>query len=168
MSTASISASDQARVEALAQCFERIAHTRMRDVPVQNPLLHVQAVGFARHRWGQEERLLGVLVTPWFMALLRLPLNAPAKALAVGHKLEVALGAQQFEFIGAHEENIGAYESCSLFSPMFEFADQAAAVVTAAEVLQQLRKPVALPDAPALPARRGFLIGRSAAQEARA
>lgn len=159
---------DLARVHTLEQCFERIAGTRMQGVPVQNLLLNVQAVGFARHRWGQDERLLGVLVTPWFMALVRLPLNAQADALAVGHKVQVTLGAQQFEFIGADEEGIGAYESCSLFSPMFEFADQAAAVATATEVLQLLRKPAPVPDAPAQPGRRGFLMGRSATGEARA
>lgn len=155
-------------MDALVRCFARIADTRMRGVPVQNLRLNVQAVGFARHRWGQDERLLGVLVTPWFMALVRLPLNPQATALAVGHKVQVRLGGQAFEFIGADEEGMGSYESCSLFSPMFEFADQDAAVATATEVLQLLRKPAPMPDAPAQPARRGFLMGRSRTGEARA
>ena len=157
----------QARVQALEHCFAHIADTRMRGVPVQNLHLRVQAVDFASHLYDGEERLLGVLVTPWFMGLVRLPLSTQAPALAVGHKCLLPFGAQQFEFIGANEAGIGAYESCSLFSPMFEFADQAAAVDTAAEVLKLLRQPAPKSDTPSVPGRRGFLLGRSATREAR-
>ena len=42
---------------------------------------------------------------------------------------------------GAHEaEGLGAWEQASLFSPMFAFADQPAAVATAREVMRLLRQ----------------------------
>ncbi|TXT38745.1 MAG: hupJ [Comamonadaceae bacterium] len=153
------------RVLMLEQAFAHIANTRMRDVPVQNLALRVQAVGFAAQ--AHDTALLGVLVTPWFMNLVRLPL-AQASILAVGEKAKRQVGTEQFEFIGAHEAGLGAFEACSLFSPMFDFADHAAALATASEVLALLRAPVPqVPQVsqvhrpPPVPSRRGFLLGRS-------
>ena len=159
------------RVQALAQAFERIGHTRMWGVPVQNPQLGVQTIGFeaAPGLDHVPEALAGILVTPWFMNLVRLPVAADASAkgwLAPGRKARRTLGCERFEFIGAFEEGLGAFEVCSLFSPMFEFANQQAAVATATQVLALLREPVAAPVASANvalpPSRRGFLFGRAA------
>lgn len=195
------------RLRTLEACFAEVAATRMHGVPVLHPGLVVQAVGFelqaealsavsagpatpAGPRWA-----CGVLVTPWFMNLLRLPLqplsaDAAAQAgwLAPGATAARTLGAHRLDFIGAWEpaggaQALGAFEASPLFSPMFQFADQAAAVATAQEVLRLLRQPAATapstPSAPsaspasapppqaeppsaALPARRGFLLGRRA------
>jgi [NiFe] hydrogenase assembly HybE family chaperone len=155
----------QARVAALEACFREVAAMRMAGVPVLRPGLRVQAVGLAA--WGDDAAVLsGVLVTPWFMSLVRLPLR-PASAdvsgawLAVGRKATRSLGGVQFEFIGSHEPGLGAFETSSLFSPMFHFADHDAALATAWEVLRQLRAgPAALAPEP-VPSRRGFLFGRA-------
>jgi [NiFe] hydrogenase assembly HybE family chaperone len=167
-----MSAWSQSRVQTLEQVFTHIAATRMQGVPVQNPALRVQAVGFAPQADPQGgEWLLGVLVTPWFMNLVYLPLavaSAGDAVLGVGLKASHQIGSETFEFIGAHEEGLGAFACCSLFSPMFEFASHEAAVATAVEVLNLLRAPVpAPPAAPVLnvqveatPSRRGFLFGR--------
>ena len=76
------------------------------------------------------------------------------------------VGNARFDFIAGHEAVFGSYEACSLFSPMFEFADPAVAAATALAVLAALREP-AVPALPrqqqpeaALAARRGFLFGR--------
>ena len=61
-----------ARVRALEALFERIAATRM----------------------------AGVLVTPWFMNLVWLPLDDTAPALAVRASRTRAVGHEQFEFLG--------------------------------------------------------------------
>ena len=154
----------QRRVLALEQAFTEIAHTRMLGVPVLNPALHVQAIGFLTEP-DDTDMLLGVLVTPWFMNLVRLPTRtfSPGnKLLAVGKKATRSAGHQSFQFVGACEAAIGAFEVCSLFSPMFEFADHAAAADTAGEILHVLRtpvKPTVNPTQP-LPSRRGFLFGR--------
>lgn len=142
------------RIELLERSFRHIANTRMAGVPVLHAALQVRAVGFAplpdEPGW-----LCGVLVTPWFMNLLRLPLVPladPAAATAAGC-LDVGRdaprvvfqsgGGQPLHFVGAHEDRLGHYEQCSLYSPMFHFADQAAAVATAAEVMKLLRDPPA-------------------------
>jgi hypothetical protein len=39
------------------------------------------------------------------------------------------------DFVGAREDELGAYETCSLFSPMLGFADQDAARAVAFEAL---------------------------------
>jgi len=162
-----MSAWSQSRVQTLEQVFAHIAATRMRDVPVQNPALRVQAVGFAPQADpAGGEWLLGILVTPWFMNLVCLPMDlarAGETVPGVGQKASRQIGNQTFEFIGAHEDGLGAFACCSLFSPMFEFADHAAAVATACEVLNLLRTPAPTPPAaPVLeaPSRRGFLFGR--------
>ena len=166
-----------ARVARLCHAFEVVQHTRMQGVPLLNPALRVEAVGFAAVEG--EGAALGVLVTPWFMNLVWLPLHADAaQALAVGVAAGTAagelwppgqarlreVGGERFEFIGADEETIGPYALCSLFSPMFEFQTQAVARATAEAVLAALRPaPAAGPGAPSAasaPARRSFLFGR--------
>ncbi len=164
-----MSAWSQSRVQTLEQVFAHIAATRMRDVPVQNHALRVQSVGFAPQADPDGgEWLLGILVTPWFMNLVCLPMDlarAGETVPGVGQKAKRQIGSETFEFIGAHEDGLGAFACCSLFSPMFEFADHAAAVATACEVLNLLGTPApasAAPAAPAVkaPSRRGFLFGR--------
>ncbi|HEY8904472.1 MAG TPA: [NiFe]-hydrogenase assembly chaperone HybE [Rhodoferax sp.] len=152
------------RVLALEQAFTEIAHTRMLGVPVQNPAIHIQAFGFHPDP-DDTDLLLGVLVTPWFMNLVRLPTQTHtlgSKLLEVGEKATRSAGNESFEFVGAFEPGIGAFEVCSLFSPMFEFADHAAAADTANEILHLLRTPVkpTTHTAQTPPSRRGFLFGR--------
>jgi [NiFe] hydrogenase assembly HybE family chaperone len=144
--------------ERLASAFRAIHATRMRGLPFVNERLAVEAVGF--RPWN--ERWLGVLVTPWFMSLVLLPADAPGarwQALKTGASAAYAFPAGVFEFIGGHEDAIGEFQSCSLFSPMFEFADQATARLAAEAAL------AALFDAPerarAAPvSKRDFLRGR--------
>lgn len=166
-----MNAGTQARVAQLEQVFAHIGATRMQGVPVLNGALRVQAVGFEVQDSEQPPVLLGILITPWFMNLLRLPLALDSAALAPqpGSKRGHVCGGQLFEFISGQEEALGSFEACSLFSPMFEFADQAGAVATATEVLKLLRTPPveaahskpAAAAALAVPSRRGFLFGRS-------
>lgn len=149
-----------ARLAALEGCFRAIQRERLRGLPMLNPALAVQAVDFEPEPG--HGLALGVLVTPWFMNLVRLPLAAGVETLAPGESAPRTLGARRFDFIGAHEETLGPFEACSLFSPMAEFADQDGAVATARAVLEQLRgRPATRP--PAQPARRGFLFGRHGA-----
>jgi [NiFe] hydrogenase assembly HybE family chaperone len=168
------------RVAELVALFETIARARMAGMPMLNAALRVEAVGFEPMAADADEAAagLGILITPWFMNLVRLPLQRDESALGVGCAQGRTLADLGFEFIGAHEAAIGAFAACSLFSPVFEFADQATARATAEAVLAQLRAPsegarsvtaqtAPLPVIEAPPARRSFLFGRSAAGEAR-
>ncbi|WP_044561258.1 [NiFe]-hydrogenase assembly chaperone HybE [Azospirillum sp. B4] len=125
-----------ARIEA---AFTRIAETRMAGVPVMNPALSVAMRGLRRHggHW------VGVLVTPWFMNLLLLPV-ADEGARRVGEKMTLALPSGGYEGIWGQEDALGGYWSCSLFSPMFDFADQETAVATADAALMEI---MTVPDA---------------------
>lgn len=119
----------------LERVFEHILIERMCDVPVINPALKVQAVGFAS--WG--DNCLGVLVTPWFMNLVLVPCEGGDwQQLSVGDKVTHGFPSGAYEFIVGNEEGIGRYQACSLFSPMFQFEDQATAVATAESVLEEL------------------------------
>ncbi len=169
-------------VEGLVARYAETARTRMAGLPVCHPGLQVAAVGFQAwtdaHEHGAEGTgILGVLVTPWFMNLVwKVDGDAPSPwlTLALGTSRVLTLGAQQMSFIGAHEVGLGTFACCSLISPMFQFADQAAALATAEAVMATLvseaqaaevsRLAARLAQAaaePAMPARRGFLFGRA-------
>lgn len=113
---------------AVESAYRRVAETRMSDVPILNPALRVEALDFAL--W--EDQWLGVLVTPWCINLMLLPGAAEAwPRLHEGDKRTVSVPAGAFEFIAGFMEDLGEYHSCSLFSPVFEFADHATARLTA-------------------------------------
>ena len=154
------------RVDALRHHFERVHTERMAGIPLLNPALRVEAVGFqwATATAGPAEPVAeGVLITPWFMSLVRLPLRALPHHNQVARSFVRDFGCERFDFIGAHDEAIGYHETCSLFSPMAGFPSQEVARQTALESLALVR-PVA-PTAPPVraepvPARRAFLLGR--------
>lgn len=121
-----------ARLEA---AYRSIQADRMQGVPMLNPALGVAAVGFAD--W--EGRWLGVMVTPWFMNLMLVPRDPAAwTPLRMGAKRKYALPAGEYEFIGGDDPAIGEYQMCSLFSPMFDFADMETATLTAKLALDAL------------------------------
>ena len=130
------------RVTDLATAFEHIARTRMAGVPILNADLRTEAVAFqAQADDGGEPGLLGILITPWFMNLLWLPdARAPAPAVPGSSRLR-RLGGEALSFIGAEEAGC-RFEACSLFSPMFEFQDQAAARAVAQAALTHLRQSI--------------------------
>ena len=119
----------------LETAFRHIARQRMAGVPILNPVLSVEAVGF--RPW--DEHWLGVLVTPWFMNLWLMPrVVARWQPIAAGASRHYVFPAGVFEFIGGFEPNIGDYQACSLFSPMFDFDDPASAHDTAIAALEAL------------------------------
>lgn len=151
-----------ARVQTLEAFFRQVQHERMQGVPILNAALQVQAVGFVPAEDAPVAE--GVLITPWFMSLLRLPLQPGPVGARVGSSTERAFGNECFEFLTAYAPALGGYESCALFSPMNAFSSQAQAVETAQAVCAQLRaRPAATaPDAPAQPGRRTFFLPRAA------
>ncbi len=124
-----------AATSALVADFTEIWHAKMRDVPIVNKLLHVQAVGFRMH----EGRPLGVLMSPWFMNLILLPSDDDDwSSLTPGAKEVIAFPSGQYEFIHNTREQSGGYKACSLFSPMHDFKTQAQAVDVANAVMVAL------------------------------
>ncbi len=121
--------------QLLEKVFTNIHLTRMAGVPVINERLSVKAVDF--QPW--HDYSLGVLITPWFMNLIIVASEEseqrPAK---VGSIATYSFPSGAYDFVTGFEDGIGHYQSCSLFSPMFEFEDQIAAELTAREALVAL------------------------------
>jgi [NiFe] hydrogenase assembly HybE family chaperone len=156
------------RVAALVDFYRRVQTERMQGVPILNPALSVEAVGFRRAEvpdvaTEQEHEAVaeGVLITPWFMSLVRLPLALQPHGNRVARKFVRDFGSEGFEFIGAHDDSVGYHETCALFSPMEGFATQAQAVETALASLALVRPEPAKVVAPEpVPARRAFFMVR--------
>lgn len=146
----------ETRIHDLEARFRHIGQARMVGVPLLNPALRVQAVGFRRHDAGW----LGVLITPWFINLILLPRNGDWAQLPLGSTQDHAFPSGAYRFVVAEEAGIGRYQSCSLLSPVPEFAEQDSAAAFAVAALEALQNPE--PDTPRdQPAmsRRAFLRG---------
>jgi len=112
----------------LERAFRAVHTEKMQSLAFVNPALRVEAVAFEPWRgyW------LGVMLTPWSMNLMLTPRDPAAwRPLAVGEKRRYMLPAGEFDFISACAEDTGEYLTCSLFSPVLEFADHASARETA-------------------------------------
>ena len=62
----------------------------------------------------------------------------PGLGKGVGCEDVLAFPSGDYTFVDAEESGVGAFALCSLFSPVFELADQAAAEATAAAALDAL------------------------------
>lgn len=114
------------RVSDIAEAY-RAVDSRMRALPVHNPSLAVETVGFRR----VEDEIIGVLVTPWCMNLMIVPLDPDAPTRTEGSKRMRSLPSGTYEFTAGRMAGIGAIETCSLFSPMDRFDDAAVARLVA-------------------------------------
>jgi len=122
-------------VKRLESTFNYIFKERMADVPITNDKIEVRAIAF--QRW--QESYLGVMITPWFMNLMLLP----GKSENWDDKQELSTNTYTFpsgnyQFLTGFEPDIGKYQMCSLFSPMFVFSDNNAAIETAETVMKEL------------------------------
>ncbi|MFB9950661.1 [NiFe]-hydrogenase assembly chaperone HybE [Rhizobium puerariae] len=145
----------------LEDCYRHIHATAMADVPICNPALGVAATGFRAYGG----RVFGIVTTPWFMNLvaLHLPDAPPAAPAAIGTTVRIGLPAGEVDFIAGELDTIGRIASCSLFSPVFEFATMETALETAEEAIRAFFDPSALEPPPAPPAplnRRDLLRGK--------
>jgi [NiFe] hydrogenase assembly HybE family chaperone len=122
----------------LTDTFSGILRTRMNGIPVVNEHLYVSARHFCK--WHND--YVGVLITPWFMNLILIPAtNKRAREFSeyrVGSKHHLSFPSGSYEFTLGAEDRIGTYLACSLFSPMFDFADQNTAEDTAEAVFAGL------------------------------
>ena len=128
--------------QRLEAAFEHIHRARMADVPILNAALRVQAVG--AQPW--QGHWLAVLITPWFMNLILLPGTGDDwQGHRPGSKRTCTFPSGVYEFIAGHEDGLGPYQACSLFSPVLEFEDQTAALAAAEAALEAVME---APEAP--------------------
>ncbi len=151
--------------QAVEAAFFRIQQTSMAGVPILNPVLTVAAIDF--QRW--QGHWLGMVVTPWCMNLMLVPGSTGNwESVGVNKRRFIKFPAGEFAFLGGIEEELGEYQSCSLFSPMAKFSSQFEAVQTARAALIGLlnapevkhdETPAKVDKKPTL-SRRGFLAFR--------
>lgn len=153
----------------LEQAYSEIQHTRMRGLPIVNPALQVAVVGL--RAW--DGLCVGVLVTPWCMNLLALPLRGGRTLLpaTAGTTRTLDLPAGRYDLLAAHLPQVGHHLSGSLYSPMDAFTSQDEAVTAARAALDLLFNAGAQESAEAVPSgavatgvasRRSFLFRRPA------
>jgi [NiFe] hydrogenase assembly HybE family chaperone len=150
--------------EVVEAVFFRIQNTSMVDVPILNSALQVQAIDF--QRW--QGHWLGIVITPWCMSMTLVPGSTEGwSSVGVNKRRFVHFPAGDFAFLGGHEEELGEYQSCSLFSPMDKFSNQTEAVQTArAALIGLLTAPVDkddhLPTSSAISSDRKKIVSRRA------
>lgn len=134
-----------ARVAALENAYRRVEAESMRGLPVHNAALRVEALGF--RAWdlaaeGLGSALLGVVVTPWCMNVVLLPVDPQGwPDLEDGDKRDLDLPCGRVGFTVGRLEGVGRLLTCSLFSPMQDFADHDGAALTARFALGDLLSP---------------------------
>jgi [NiFe] hydrogenase assembly HybE family chaperone len=144
---------DSDAVNDLANAYRRAA-LKVKGLPVYNPTLAVEAVGFRLH----EGRHVGVMVTPWFMNLVVLPSAGDVAAWAEGGEVRLVFPSGSYDFTVSRLNDVGLIGACSLFSTMSEFTDHEAAQVAAKSVADALFE-AELPPAPPAVSRRQLLGG---------
>lgn len=133
--SAAVMAEMERRTGALVADFTEVFNARMRDMPMINHALHVQAVGFQAWEGG----FLGVLVSPLSMNLVFLP-PAGYAVLPPTSRQTLAFPSGEYEFLHNSRELTGPYLACSLFSPMGDFTSQLQAVEIARATMSELFK----------------------------
>jgi [NiFe] hydrogenase assembly HybE family chaperone len=122
-------------VARLQAKFEEIATVRMASLPILNPALRVETVGF--RVW--EGRWLGVLVTPWTINLVLMPTeDAPLEILQLDEQKTWHFPSGAYQFMGLNEADLGVSHICPLISPVFEFSTHEEAVAVANELVEAL------------------------------
>ncbi|MBB4197165.1 hypothetical protein CCR94_14105 [Rhodoblastus sphagnicola] len=153
-----------ARLEQhFAELFERC----MKDMPICNFSLQVACVGF--QPFG--DFTLGIVLTPWFMNICAAPrAGAPKVEDQPGATRTLALPAGNVDFLATDLDGERLLFA-SLFSPMQDFVDHAAALATAEAAMAALMKtpdpaPPPPPEKPkekvALDRRAFFRLGKRA------
>jgi [NiFe] hydrogenase assembly HybE family chaperone len=156
-----------ARTEVLERVFLQIQQERMQDIPILNPALQVRALGFVVAEHANTEKVgFGILLTPWFMNVMLLPLHAVSRNHLDGKTETYLIGEDAFSFISGSEQGIASYQMCSMFSPVLEFQNQQVACETAMEILRHFTSAMVhteklkRKEAEIQPGRRAFLRGK--------
>lgn len=124
-------------VTDLVRHFENIYVLHMRDLPIVNPHVRVEAVGFQEFD-GHE---LGVLITPWFMNLVLLPAGDEWADSAQGDTSSIDFPSGPIEFTISRDEVLGTFLTAVLFRSVSDMPDQKTAREIALQIMKNLFVP---------------------------
>ncbi|MCU7796793.1 MAG: [NiFe]-hydrogenase assembly chaperone HybE [Candidatus Thiodiazotropha sp. (ex Myrtea spinifera)] len=129
--------------QRIEETFTRIEQEQMKGIPLLNPNLKVQTSSFQLF----EERIVGIVITPWLMNLILFPAEGEDWSnLTLGEKQTHRFPANEYRFMVNEFEGIGQCQTHSLHSPMHEFMDQDHAVAAAESFMQTLMVEVEHPE----------------------
>lgn len=121
-------------VTGLVSAYQHIDATRMRDMPLRNARLQVEAVGFRPY----QDQMLGVMITPWFMNLVLIPDRESGETITAGQRSRWRFPGESVEFISSPLPGFGWIHSAALFTTVSAFTDQDEARQIATTVLRRL------------------------------
>lgn len=146
-----------ARVAGLVTTYRELAAGGMAELPLANPALRVEAVGFRPHGPGW----LGIVIAPWFFNAVLIPRDPAAWArLPEGERSVEPLPAGDHAFVTARVGGAGVVKVIPVVSSMEVFADQEAARAAAALALDRLFAAPTTPSRPRPGLSRRALFGR--------
>lgn len=119
---------------AVESALRRTAAAGMAALPISNPCLNVEALGFAR----LGPLALGAVITPWALLLMAVPM-LPSPAWPPGQLVELPLPSGRYDFVASQLDGVGSVLTLSLFSPMAEFPGMDSARAAATAALAELR-----------------------------
>lgn len=124
-------------IAGLVRQFEAIYVDHMRDLPIVNSCLKVEAVGFQPY----ESHQLGVLITPWFMNLVLVPGNDEWAENAQGDRNSIEFPSGPIDFTTSRDDALGTYLTAVLFRSVADLPDQLTARAIAEQVMNELFAP---------------------------
>ena len=129
--------SGEDRVLQLVDRFTHIGESAMRDLPIYNHALQVDAIGFKRTAAGW----LGVLITPWFINVMLLPKQKQEATIPLGEKVTHKLISGEHDFSVGEDDELGRYDFLTLASPTLKYKSHQAACDVAHKALAKLLTP---------------------------
>lgn len=138
-------------VQTLANTYRRAA-LKVKGLPIYNPTLAVEAIGFREY----QGRQAGVVVTPWFMNLVVIPAAADGASWVAGDTVRLAFPSGEYDFLLQDLHGFGLVGTCALFAAMHEFTDHEAAQTAAASIAAALFQPEQPAPAPTVSRRQLF------------
>lgn len=129
-------------ITKLVERFREIDSRCMRDLPVYNSALEVEAVDFQQIDMPDGNTAwIGVLITPWFMNVIMLS-GENLASVQLGRRVSYPLVSGEHEFMVGEDDELGRYDFMTLASPVLQYKNQAAARVAARAGLKKLLEPV--------------------------
>jgi [NiFe] hydrogenase assembly HybE family chaperone len=138
-------------VQNLANTYRRAA-LKVKGLPIYNPTLAVEAVGFREH----EGRQAGVIVAPWFMNLVVIPSEADRTTWLPAGTVRLRFPSGEYDFMVQDLHGFGLVGTCALFATMHEFTDHEAAQTAAVSIADGLFQPEQPTPAPTVSRRQLF------------
>lgn len=119
--------------------FHGIYERHMKGMPVVNEAIRVESRAWREH----DGKSVCVMITPWFMSLMLFPPEEErfSAGWKTGETHRHAFPSGVYEFTAAWDEELGFYQSCSLFSPVFEFDSHPLASEVADHAMAALFEP---------------------------